>query len=70
METRRKPLLLRLSGKDYLWGGSRLNDEFEKNIDMAPLAETPFYKGNCIFVPADSEILTIHGQAQFLDVRG
>lgn len=29
-----------------------------------------FYKGDCIFVPADSEILTLHGQAQFLDVRG
>ena len=40
METRRKPLLLRPSGKDYLWGGSRLNDEFEKNIDLTPLAET------------------------------
>lgn len=35
-----KPLLLRPSGKDYLWGGSRLNDEFEKNIDLTPLAET------------------------------
>lgn len=30
----------------------------------------PFYKGDCIFVPADSQLLTIHGQAQFLDVRG
>ena len=29
-----------------------------------------FYKGDCIFVPADSEMLTLHGQAQFLDVRG
>ncbi len=29
-----------------------------------------FYKGDCIFVPADSVTLTIHGQAQFLDVRG
>ena len=29
-----------------------------------------FHKGDCIFVPADSETLTIHGQAQFLDVRG
>lgn len=29
-----------------------------------------FYKGDCIFVPADSETLAIHGQAQFLDVRG
>lgn len=35
-----KPLLLRPSGKDYLWGGQRLNDEFEKGIDMSPLAET------------------------------
>ena len=30
----------------------------------------PFYKGDCIFVPADSVTLTIHGQAQFLDARG
>lgn len=29
-----------------------------------------FYKGDCIFVPADSELITIHGQAQFLDIRG
>lgn len=36
----RKPFLLRPSGKDYLWGGKRLNDEFAKNIDMRPLAET------------------------------
>ena len=34
------PLMLRPSGKDYLWGGSRINDEFEKNIDLSPLAET------------------------------
>ena len=32
--------------------------------------EITFYKGDCIFVPADSAVLTIHGQAQFLDVRG
>lgn len=35
-----RPLLLRPSGKDYIWGGQRLNDEFEKGIDMSPLAET------------------------------
>lgn len=35
-----KPFLLRPSGKSYLWGGKRLNDEFEKNINMTPLAET------------------------------
>ena len=40
MPNKNEPLLLRLSSKDYLWGGSRLNDEFEKNIDMTPLAET------------------------------
>lgn len=40
MQKKNKPLLLQPSGKDYLWGGSRLNDEFEKNLDMNPLAET------------------------------
>lgn len=35
-----KPFLLKPFGKDYLWGGQRLNTEFEKNIDMNPLAET------------------------------
>ncbi len=29
-----------------------------------------FYKGDCVFVPAASEIISIHGQAQFLDVGG
>ena len=28
------------AGKDYLWGGTRLKDEYGKNIDMMPLAET------------------------------
>lgn len=32
--------------------------------------EIIFYKGDCIFVPADSVMLSIHGQAQLLDVRG
>lgn len=31
---------------------------------------TFFYKGDCLFVPADSETIQIHGQAQFLDIRG
>ena len=34
------PFLLKPSGKDYLWGGNRLNEEFNKNIDIKPLAET------------------------------
>ena len=32
--------MLKPTGKDYLWGGNRLNDDFAKNIDMSPLAET------------------------------
>ena len=35
-----KPFLLRPVGKDYLWGGNRLNDDFSKGINMEPLAET------------------------------
>lgn len=34
------PFKLRPAYKDYLWGGSRLNDDFGKNIDCFPLAET------------------------------
>lgn len=34
------PFLLKPVGKDYLWGGSRLNDDFAKGISMTPLAET------------------------------
>jgi len=34
------PFLLKPSGKDYLWGGNRLNEDFNKNIDLTPLAET------------------------------
>lgn len=29
-----------------------------------------FYKGDCVFIPADSVEILIHGMAQFLDVRG
>ena len=34
------PFLLKPSGKDYLWGGNRLNVIYNKNIDLYPLAET------------------------------
>ena len=36
----RKPFLLKPTGKDYIWGGRRLNDDFAKNIELSPLAET------------------------------
>ncbi len=35
-----KPFKLKPAAKDYLWGGSRLNKLYNKNIDMYPLAET------------------------------
>lgn len=31
---------LRSVGKDYLWGGTRLREEYGKKIDLTPLAET------------------------------
>lgn len=34
------PFLLQPAAKDYLWGGSRLNDDFGKEINISPLAET------------------------------
>lgn len=37
---KRIPFLLSPVGKDYLWGGVRLNDDFSKGIPMQPLAET------------------------------
>ncbi len=33
------PFLLKPAAKDYLWGGSRLNDDFNLNIDIDPFAE-------------------------------
>ena len=35
-----RPLLLSPAGKDYIWGGRRLKDDFGKDIDLTPLAET------------------------------
>lgn len=35
-----EPFLLKPAGKDYLWGGTRLNDDFRKGIPLFPLAET------------------------------
>ena len=34
-----KPFLLKPASKDYLWGGSRLNDDFKFGIDADPFAE-------------------------------
>lgn len=40
MSLNNKPFLLKPIGKDYIWGGRRLNDDFSKDIPMQPLAET------------------------------
>lgn len=36
----RTPFLLKPSGKNYLWGGRRLKDDFGKECECSPLAET------------------------------
>ncbi|MEG0166148.1 type I phosphomannose isomerase catalytic subunit [Anaerorhabdus sp.] len=35
-----KPFILEPIGKDYLWGGNRLNEDFHKNLASKPLAES------------------------------
>lgn len=35
-----EPMLLKPAGKDYLWGGERLKTEYQKTINLTPLAET------------------------------
>ncbi len=35
-----EPMLLKPEGKDYLWGGTRLKTEYNKQIAIDPLAET------------------------------
>lgn len=40
MNWNNQPFLLSPVGKDYLWGGNRLNREFHKGIPLTPLAET------------------------------
>jgi mannose-6-phosphate isomerase len=40
MSSNARPFLLKPVGKDYLWGGVRLKEEYNKDIDMYPLAET------------------------------
>lgn len=35
-----KPFILKPSCKDYLWGGNRIKEDFGKNINLSPLAES------------------------------
>ncbi len=40
LKSMNKPFLLGPAGKDYLWGGKRLQEEYGKNLNLTPLAET------------------------------
>ena len=61
------PFILRPAVKDYLWGGSRLNDEFNFGIPVSPFAEAwvcSTHSDGLSFVPESelslSEVLTKH----------
>ncbi len=53
-----KPFLLTPAAKDYLWGGSRLNDDFNLGIPELPLAEAWV----CSTHPDGTSTLSITGQ--------
>lgn len=40
LSLKNKPFLLIPTGKDYIWGGTRLKKDFGKNLPQNPLAET------------------------------
>lgn len=40
MRVENRPFLLSPAAKDYIWGGTRLREEYNKHIDVTPLAET------------------------------
>ncbi len=40
MRVGNRPFLLSPAAKDYIWGGTRLREEYNKHIDVTPLAET------------------------------
>lgn len=40
IHSKHEPFLLKPAGKGYLWGGRRLIDDYGKDLDMMPLAET------------------------------
>lgn len=54
----RCPFLLAPAAKDYLWGGSRLNDDFGKQIPVSPLAET----WECSTHPDGQSVLSATGE--------
>ena len=51
------PFKLIPAAKDYLWGGNRLNDDFEKNIDNVVSSANKRFSENLELNLAESEIL-------------
>ena len=49
-----KPFLLRPAFKDYIWGGERLKNEFNKDTDKTPLAES----WECSIHPDGESVIT------------
>lgn len=43
-----EPMLLKTVGKDYLWGETRPKTEFDKDLDVTPLAESWECFGQCV----------------------
>ena len=58
-----KPFLLNPSGKDYIWGGRRLKDDFCKDIDLTPLAES----WECSTHPDGPSMIAVTGE-KLIDV--
>ena len=54
----RVPFLLTPAVKDYLWGGSRLNDDFNFNIPVYPFAEAWV----CSSHPDGESLVSLTGQ--------
>ena len=64
------PFLLLPAVKDYLWGGTRLNDDFNLNIDIAPFAEawvcSTHPDGSSTTTYGESLIDVLHSHPEYL----
>lgn len=63
---KRKPFMLKPASQDYLWGGSRLNDDFNLGLPVSPLAEAwmcSTHPDGVSFLPSGellSDVLQLH----------
>ena len=61
-----RPFLLKPAVKDYLWGGSRLNDDFNLGVDIDPFAEAWL----CSCHPDGESVASAYGLALAELLRG